>query len=254
MRYAIKIAYDGRGFHGFARQPYKTTIEGEIQQALLAYQIISSIDTAVFRAGSRTDKNVSSLGTVIACNTDMFLLEYLPEINKDISPIYCYGLSKVTDDFNPRYAQMRSYRYFLEKKNCLDFSEMILAATYFTGTHNFRNFARVETHRSPIRTIENIILTDMEKYVVIDIFAQTFLWHQVRRIISALEKIGLHRITVQDIQLALENPEKPVDFGLAPAEPLLLTDIVYTFCFQFLKGYQKKLQQLESSIISNVLS
>ncbi|MBU0497051.1 MAG: tRNA pseudouridine(38-40) synthase TruA [Candidatus Thermoplasmatota archaeon] len=253
MRFAIKIAYDGRGFYGFARQPHITTIEGEIQRALLTHHIISSIDTAVFRVGSRTDKNVSSLGTVIACNTDKPLFECLPEINTKLSHIYYYGVSKVSDDFNPRYAQMRSYRYFLKKNSSLDFSEMILAATYFTGTHNFRNFARIESHRTPIRTIENIVLTEMDRYVVIDIFAQTFLWHQVRRIISALEKIGLHRISISDIQAALDNPEKPVDFGLAPAEPLLLTDIIYKFSFQYLKGYQKRLQQLESSIISDVL-
>jgi len=33
MRLALKIAYDGRAYHGYARQPNVKTIEGEIIHA-----------------------------------------------------------------------------------------------------------------------------------------------------------------------------------------------------------------------------
>jgi len=55
----------------------------------------------------------------------------------------------------------------------------------------------------------------------IDFYAQTFLWHQIRRMISALIKVGKGKITETQIMNALGNPDKKIDFGLASAGPLI---------------------------------
>ena len=40
MRIALKFAYDGRNFHGYARQPQLKTVEGEIIKALIKHGFI----------------------------------------------------------------------------------------------------------------------------------------------------------------------------------------------------------------------
>ena len=39
MRIAVKFAYDGRNFHGYARQPKMETIEGNIINILIKIEI-----------------------------------------------------------------------------------------------------------------------------------------------------------------------------------------------------------------------
>ena len=69
MRIVIKFAYDGRKFHGYARQPNLKTVEGELVEALVKHNFLKDTKESVFRSASRTDKNVSALCNVVAFNT-----------------------------------------------------------------------------------------------------------------------------------------------------------------------------------------
>ncbi|GAG00440.1 unnamed protein product, partial [marine sediment metagenome] len=122
----------------------------------------------------------------------------------------------------------------------------------FTGEHDFSIFARVESFKDPVRSINNIVFTWERNFLVIDFYAQTFLWHQIRRIISAIIKEEKGKIEKKNIIEALENPNKKVDFGLAPAEPLILKDIVYDFEFEYDEKSLDRLNKLEDSIIRNL--
>ena len=70
MRLAVKFAYDGRKFFGYARQRKLKTIEGELIKALVKYSFIDDTKESFFRYASRTDKDVSALCNVVAFNTD----------------------------------------------------------------------------------------------------------------------------------------------------------------------------------------
>ena len=74
-------------------------------------------------------------------------------------------------------------------------------------------------------------------FLIIDFYAQAFLWNQIIRIISAIGKIGSGKIEKNQIIDALKNPDKKVDFGLASTEPLILMDIVYDFCFWTMRTF-----------------
>jgi len=52
---------------------------------------------------------------------------------------------------------------------------------------------------------------------------------------------------------ALNNPNKTVDFGLAPAEPLILKDIMYDFKFGYNKTQMDKLDSIEQKIVTSLL-
>ncbi|MDH7517792.1 MAG: tRNA pseudouridine(38-40) synthase TruA [Candidatus Thermoplasmatota archaeon] len=251
MRLAIKFAYNGKKFHGYARQPKLKTVEGELIKQLIKQKIIDDAKKSCLRTASRTDRGVSALGNVAAFNTDVPEKNVLKKL-KNNTDIIVYGIKKVEPEFYPRYAKWRIYRYYLNKNN-LDLDETISTASIFTGEHNFTNFARIEPDKNPVRTINNITIEEKNSFFVIDFYAQTFLWHQIRRIVSAIEKIGKNKITKQQIINALNNPNKKVDFGLAPPEPLILKDVIYDFNFKYHKNSLKKIKQLETKIYKSLL-
>jgi len=253
MRVALKFAYDGRNFHGFARQPDLKTVEGELIKNLVQRGLIEDATKARFRSASRTDAGVSALGNVIAFNTNSSKEQLFQKLISDSTDadILVYGMKTVESDFYPRYAKWRIYRYYLNKKD-LELDETISVASIFIGEHNFSNFARVEPGKDPVRTIDNIVLREEDDFFIIDFYAQTFLWNQVRRVVSAIEKVGIRKLAKKQITDALDNTDKKVDFGLAPPEPLILRDVIYDFEFECSKNYFKRLEEFEKRIISSL--
>ena len=251
MRFAVKFAYDGRSFSGYVRQPKLKTVEGELIKSLIKFGFIKDTKQSHFRSASRTDKGVSALGNVVAFNTNINKNSIANELNEDLTDVIIYATAVVESDFFPRHAKWRSYRYYLRRKY-LEIDKILSAAAAFTGEHNFSNFARVEEFKDPCRIIDNIIVTENNDFFVIDFYAQTFLWHQIRRIISAMEKVGMGKLEEEEIIEALNNPDKKVDFGIALAGPLILKDIMYDFNFEYEKYYSKTLNDLEKRIVNSL--
>jgi tRNA pseudouridine38-40 synthase len=251
MRIALKFGYDGSKFHGYARQPDLRTIEGELIKAFIKNGIIEDTKESVFKSASRTDKHVSSFGNVIAFNTNASKKNILKNLSNEFEDIVVFGAIDVKSDFNPRYAKYRYYRYYLNIKD-LDSDKIISASSAFTGEQNFTNFSKLESFRDPVRIIDNIVFSKIENYLLIDFYAQTFLWNQIRRIVSALVKIGNGKLEKERIVEALFNPDKLVDFGLAPPESLILKDIVYDFDFENDKRQLIKLEDLKKGILNSI--
>ena len=256
MRVAIKFAYNGIEFHGYARQPNLKTVEGELIKICIQRGIFRDIKEAYIRYASRTDKGVSSLCNIIVFNSIRNIDEIIPIISSRQSSIIPYGIIEVDEDFNPRYAKLRHYRYYLPKKE-RDLDRLREASNLFIGKHNFTNFARIENGRNPIRKIEEISIIEDEDLIVFDFYAQTFLWHQIRRILSAILKVEKGVISKRDIIIALEKPYKKIDHGVAPAEPLILIDIKYdNISFKEYPLLFRKCREIEEKVknISRYLS
>jgi tRNA pseudouridine38-40 synthase len=251
MRVALKFAYDGTDFSGYARQPGQRTVEQALLDFLIKQRILDDVRTSCFRTASRTDRSVSALGNVCAFDTKCSKKKIFRQLNKDTSDVFIYGVQSVLPGFYPRHAQRRQYRYYL-KRNDLDFNALLSAAALFTGEHNFQNFARVEPLKNPVRTIDTIVILEKHDFFVIDFYAQTFLWNQIRRIISALEKRGRGKLSDEQIRIALEHPEQKVDFQIASPTPLILKDIVYDFSFDYVEDYKKSLESFEKGIVASL--
>ncbi len=251
MRLALQFAYDGKPFHGYARQPQVKTVEGDIVSLLIKHGFIEDTAESMFRSASRTDKGVSALCNVVAFNTIASASNLLRTLSKESSDIIFYGIAQVDTSFYPRHAQTRSYRYYL-KKHSIDPDVLLSSSSLFTGEHNLSNFARVEPFKEPVRTIGNVVITETDSFFVFDFYAQTFLWHQIRRILAATEKAARGELAKEHLVEALHNPEKTVDFGLAPPEPLILTNIVYDVIFDYDTDMRKQVNELEQRIVSRL--
>jgi tRNA pseudouridine38-40 synthase len=230
MRLALKFAYDGKKFIGYARQKNFRTVESDIIKALYKLNAIDNIKKCKFQSASRTDRNVSALGNVIAFNTNFSYENIIKALNANLKDIWFYAKKGVAYDFNPRFATQRFYRYLVYKDN-LKIPSMRRASKQFVGKHDFSSFAK-RSEKKPVRKIDSIKLIPKGLFLIIDIKAESFLWHQVRKIVTALQKVGLQELEIEDLKGALLGKKK-LELAPASAENLILVDIKYDFEFEF---------------------
>jgi len=249
MRVALKFAYDGSLFWGYQRQPNVRTVEGDIIKVLNRTKMIQGVRENNFQGSSRTDRGASAVGNVIAFDTDFNEGQMLRALNSNVKDVYFWGFAEVNDDFNPRHARQRWYRYHLDKG--LDLDGLKRASSLFVGEHDFKNFCR-RSERSTVRRMDSIKVSRKRNFIYLDIKGESFLWNMVRRMVSALVKYANGEIPKKAITEALAG--KQTDFGLAPAHPLFLMDVTYDFPFEakesailpsFSRNYEKVLIQGE---------
>ena len=136
--------------------------------------------------------------------------------------LWCTAYAEVPAEFHPRYdAKSRTYRYyFSEVPKKMD--EMEKACRHFLGIHDFSNFARVQD-KNPQRNILAIRIAEEDGFVFLEVTAESFLWHQVRCMATALLRVGYGESAEESIHQYLQgNVDKPL--SPAPAEGLVLWD------------------------------
>jgi tRNA pseudouridine38-40 synthase len=216
MRYALKFAYDGAAFEGYARQPEMNTVEGEVIKALESFRIIDDVKVNNFQSASRTDRGVSAAGNVIAVNTDFDKLALIPALNSRLDGMRFWALAEVDEGFNPRYAKGRWYRYLLLRSQCPVVEELQNVAGAFIGEHDFGAFSKKDRgEENTVLKIDSIEIVESEDFIYIDFRAQRFLWQLVRRLVTAM----------------LEGDTDGEGIGPMPAENLVLMDVTYDFVF-----------------------
>jgi tRNA pseudouridine38-40 synthase len=190
MRIALKLAYLGTEFYGFQIQPGVPTIEGKIMKALRELKAVRNLSKARYSAAGRTDRGVHALGQVIAFDAENPDASMPRALNSKLTGIWAYSWAEVGMNFHARKSALeREYRYMLWGKG-LDISRIKDASSIFLGTHDFINFVHVEKDRSTLCDIRRISIQEKGDWIFIDIAANRFLWHMVRKIATALKLVG----------------------------------------------------------------
>lgn len=222
-RLAVRFAYLGAGFSGSQIQTGLRTVEGEMASAL-AKVTGSDRDELDLRIASRTDKGVNALGNVAVFSTrfdDPHKL--LQALNAVSDGVFYTGFAEVDEDFNPRHASSRGYRYILPAEG-LDIDLAKQCASLFVGTHDFVRFCRPDG-KPTVLTIDRLDVSSEGDLVILTYRARYFLWNMVRRTASAIESVASGRSTTDDVLAALEG--RDMNFGVARADALTLTDVAY---------------------------
>ena len=169
MNLRLDVAYDGRPFHGFARQPDVRTVQGDLEDALAK---LFARPTASVGAG-RTDAGVHALGQVVNVKDapdDLDPVKVRDALNAMLAPaIVVVSAASVADDFHARFsARSRTYVYailgaeipdpFLAPTTLyhpepLDIATMNEAAGHLVGPHDFGSFGRVPEGQSAERVL-----------------------------------------------------------------------------------------------------
>ncbi|MBI5001123.1 MAG: tRNA pseudouridine(38-40) synthase TruA [Euryarchaeota archaeon] len=232
-RYALKVAYDGMAFNGSQRQPEPArTVELDVTKAARELGILGDEDWFVL--GSRTDAGVSALGNVGALDTEFDEEALVPALNSQLEEVWAHGMARVSNEFNPRFARSRWYRYLIEREG-LDVKKAEEAARLFSGEHDFTRFSKLDdtADRSPVRRIDSIEVIDKGGFLAIDVRGESFLWQMVRRIAGAVRKVAAGEVYIDIVKSALHRPKEYQGESIAPLPPegLWLMDTRYDFDF-----------------------
>ena len=222
VRVAFRVSYLGSRFYGSQMQASSRTVEGEFIAACQRLSLFEDWRQAGFQSAGRTDRGVHARGQVIAFTTAA-PDRAIGTINLQLPPdLWCSAYAVVPAAFHPRYdAKLRTYRYYysdIPQKR----EEMVKASLHFLGIHDFSHFARVRD-KNPHRNILAIRIAEEDRFVFLEVTAESFLWHQVRCMATALLLVGNGEAEPDFIASSLRGePDKPL--SPAPAEGLVLWD------------------------------
>lgn len=116
-------------------------------------------------------------------------LDYITMINRLMpEDIRILGWAPVDPTFDARFAcKARKYHYYFSSIG-LDIELMRKACNYFLGTHDFRNFSKIDTNKVErdgffTRTVKESCIesTSDPEYFRFCVKGKAFLWHQVRK-------------------------------------------------------------------------
>lgn len=227
MRIALKVGYIGTDYHGFQIQPGVKTIECELFASLVKLNLIKSPHEANYTASGRTDKGVHALGQVIAFDTPESGLAIPAAINSNLpGTIWTWARAHVPDNFDPRrHAKSREYMYIMPGK--LDISLIKSASGLIEGKHDFSNFITPEKGRNSSTVVYSLNIRTVGEFTIMDISADHFLWHMVRKIATALKMIESGKRDIPWLEKMLQPSKFHEALEPAPAHGLILKNVEY---------------------------
>ncbi len=209
----IEFGYLPGGFEGFAKQPDRRTVEGEVLQVLVRTGAVQDIGEAGFRSSSRTDRGVGAFQNYFTVSSHITGDELLRRLNSMIEGAYFYGAGDIDKSFNPRHAVFREYVYYLDSRIVgRDMAKFYEALELFTGTHSFYSFTKKdrtkdEDYFRADHTVQKITVEELDQcgrlLLEVTFKAEFFLYGQIRKMMAAALMAAKRKIDTADIEKAL---------------------------------------------------
>ncbi|WP_158055460.1 tRNA pseudouridine(38-40) synthase TruA [Halorussus halophilus] len=222
---AFRIAYDGRPFHGFQRQPDVPTVEGRIFSALQNLGVADEKPTGYAAAG-RTDAGVSAVGQTVAFECPDWLTP--AAFNSELpGSIRAWASADAPDHFHAtHHAEYREYVYHCYAPDA-DLERARAALDVLRGENDFHNLTTDE--QNTIRELRGEVRRE-DGYLVFRLRAGGFVRGMVRRIVSLVQAVATGDSDVAKVERVLgpEPIDGPEGIAAAPAYPLVLADVAYS--------------------------
>ena len=242
---AFRVAYDGREYAGFQRQPHATTVEGTLLRALAEHGVLDRGDGPThatppgYAAAGRTDAGVSAVAQTVAFEAPPWLT---PRAYNGHLPgsVRVWAAANVPDEFHATHdATRRTYRYHLYAPetggNSADRADPGEAVTddrvhdaleRLSGRHDFHNLT--SDHAGTVRDLTATASREGD-ILVIEVAADGFPRALVRRLVATVRAVGRGHTDPSRIDRLLDAEPVPGELGVGPAppEPLVLWDVAY---------------------------
>ena len=259
-RYALRLAYAGHAFRGFARQSGLPTVEGALASALAEIGLHTRLDVA-----ARTDAGVHAFDQVVSfwAHADLDPVELRAAVNRLTPPeLVCLEARRVAPSFHARASALtRRYVYLVgtpppptlaryawtlpdarafpqlaPAAYRLDVGAMRTALAAALGTHDFTGLARPGIHtqnraRSPDATVRTLLCADViaaegAPLVFLVFEANGFVRAMVRHLAGAAVTVGLG-LAPPSLMSELLQRRTPYRGVRAPGWGLTLVKVCY---------------------------
>ena len=242
-RIALGIAYDGRPWQGWQKQPHGQTVQDALERALQAF-VGAPVSTV---CAGRTDTGVHGLNQVVHLDTDVHRTSesWVRGTNAHLPDSISVQWSQVVpDEFHARFsATARAYTYVILNTRVrhplwqgragwvfqpLNVEAMRIAAQCLLGEHDFSSFRSSQCQaKSPVRTLLTLDIAQQGPRIVVQLRANAFLHHMVRNIMGALVQVGQGREPIDFVAKVLEARDRTQGAPTFSPDGLYLTDVTY---------------------------
>jgi len=252
-RARLVVAYDGRGFHGFAESAGGVrTVAGDLRQALAT---VAGSPVELVGAG-RTDAGVHAWGQVVSVDlpAQLDLADVARRVTRMCAPELVVRAAAWTDDgFSARFsASWRHYRYDVlagavpvpalaahawHVPHDLDLWAMQLACDPIIGEHDFAAFCRrpkVAAGQDPPSLRRRVLLarwtrlaTEYGDVLRFEIRANAFCHQMVRSLVGTMVDVGRGRIQAGEVRGILLRGDRAGAGAVAPPHGLTLWEVGY---------------------------
>jgi tRNA pseudouridine38-40 synthase len=241
--YKSNIAYDGTEFQGFQSQRSVRTVQDVIEDALrqIGWQ------GSRIQASGRTDSGVHARGQVISftMSWDHGTERLTHALNANLPKDVAVRCTETADEgFHPRFSAIRrrySYRILccpvrspLDERYAWriwpqpDVSLMNELAAQLPGERDFGAFGRAPIPGGhTVRHLYNADWTLSGSEMLLNIEANAFLYHMVRRLVAVMTTVGYGREAVDEVVKLFHEPGASWDGTLAPSCGLCLEEVSY---------------------------
>jgi tRNA pseudouridine38-40 synthase len=238
----LDLAYDGSGFHGWARQPGVRTVEGALSAAL---ERVLRVLPALAVAG-RTDAGVHARGQVASFALDGAVDpgRLQRAVNGILAPEVVITRAVVAPDgFDARFsATAREYRYRISVEpwpdpfaarfvwhlpQTLALGAMRRGARGLVGRHDFASFCRIPQRGGTVRDLQRLSVARRGGLVEIGARANAFCHQMVRSLVGTLVAVGEGRIEPEAMAAILAARDRRFAGPVAPAHGLTLERVLY---------------------------
>lgn len=237
------LEYDGGSFHGWQKQTYLRTVQGELEDKL---SLILREKVAVTGAG-RTDAGCHASHQVASFRTEGTTPpERMAHALNGLfgGEIVVLSVAEVPEDFNARFSAIsRTYRYSLAQRptalmrdrawvvrSSLDVHAMREAACDLVGRHDFSGFSKADkgAKRSPVSDVHRAEWLEWELGPAFEIEADRFQGGMVRMIVGTMVRIGAGKTDPGCVKEILEGGGAVRGGPSAPARGLCLVGVKYS--------------------------
>jgi len=247
-RYALKIEYDGKPYHGWQRQNNVPSVQQAIEEALAKIEP----NQPVIQGAGRTDAGVHATAQIahvdLVKDWSPFRLSEALNFHLKPSSISIMDCAVVDDEFHARFdALERRYTFRLlsrrapaivdagwvwQVKHELDIDLMREGATHLIGKHDFTTFrSTICQAKSPVKNLDEISIIEVPvehgTEFVFTIRARSFLHNQVRSLVGTLERVGVRSWAPDQVAVALAARTRPACGPVSPPQGLYLSEVTY---------------------------
>ncbi|MBA2416371.1 MAG: tRNA pseudouridine(38-40) synthase TruA [Geodermatophilaceae bacterium] len=247
VRVRLDLAYDGTEFSGWAQQPGRRTVQGELEAALA--RVLRC--PARLTVAGRTDAGVHATGQV--AHVDLPSAVWAAEEGRLLrrlagvlpADIRVSALAQTWPGFHARFGALwRRYTYRLTDApgggsplrrtdtvswpRRLDDEAVAAAAVALLGVHDFAAFCRAREGGTTVRELQRLDWSrDEDAVLVAAVQADAFCHHMVRGLVGSLLAVGEGRRPVTWPASLLAHTERCHEIPVAPARGLTLVGVGY---------------------------